>query len=239
MKLTVITPSFNDGFFVKAWFANVSKFSQEIVIADTGSTDGSLEFFQKQSNVKLITNFKTSHRFDWNESEIRNAMILTATGDIILALDLDELVGNEIASVLTDFSRSSYKIARLTEYKFWGDLRHLRKRSLKPAIRSGKIGWLSNWRGAYPNRRPQLFKNTSGVYYKGKIHPVLQYKDYGRLSFYLPGVCKDYNTGVYHYHFAFDPKIGEDRYMDRFDKVKLVEFKGRHPEEINLFGESL
>ena len=237
MKLTVYAPCFNEIFYAKAWLANVSKLKpSEIVVADTGSTDGSLEFFQAQKDVKIVTDFKTSHRFDWNEAELRNFVIEQATGDIILALDLDELVGDEFSSVLTDFSRSNYLIGRLVEYKFWGDMRHLRKRSLKPLIRNGKIGWLSNWRGAYPNKRPQLFRKHPDVKYKGRIHPVLQYKAYGKFGFYTPWVTKNYTCGVYHYHFAGTPvKNGEDRYLDRFDRVKLVEFKGQHPKEINLF----
>lgn len=237
MNLTVIAPSYNDKIFIKAWLVNVSKLNPaQILIADTGSTDGSLEFFRKQSGITLIDKFKTSHRFDWNEAEVRNYMLNIATGDVILSLDMDELIGTEFTSVLTDFSRNNYLIGRLIEYKFWNDLRHLRKRSLKPLFRDGKIGWLSNWRGAYPTWHPRLFKRCADISYKGKIHPVPQFKDYGRWSYYIPGITKNYGCGFYHYHFAFPAKPGEDRYRDRFDKVKLIEFKGQHPEEIKFFG---
>lgn len=238
MKLTVYAPCYNEIFYAKAWLANVRRLQPiQIIVADTGSSDGSCEFFKQQKNVQVVTNFETSHRFDWNEAELRNSIIDRSDGDIILALDLDELVGDEFISVLTDFERSKALIGRLVEYKFWGDMRHLRKRSLKPLIRNSKIGWLSNWRGAYPNKRPQLFRNHTDVRYKGKIHPILQYKDYGRFGFYLPWITENYSCGVYHYHFAgTTTKLGEDRYLDRQDKVKLVEFKGRHPKEIELFG---
>lgn len=239
MKLTVYAPCYNEIFYAKAWLANVRKLNPtRIIVADTGSTDGSREFFESQSDVLVIGRFQTPRRFDWNESELRNFVIENAAVDgAILALDLDELVGDEFISVLTDFERSEALIGRLVEYKFWGDMRHLRKRSLKPLIRNGKIGWLSNWRGAYPNKRPQLFKKHLDVRYKGNIHPILQYKDYGRFSFYLPWITKNYTCGVYHYHFAgTTTKLGEDRYLDRQDKVKLIEFKGQHPKEIELFG---
>lgn len=238
MSVSVIAPCFNEIFYVKAWLSNALKFGDEIIVLDTGSTDGSYEWLLEQRfrELKVLRGFETKQRFVWDEETVRNHMLGIASGDVILAYDFDELLGNEFMAALTDFQRSDKLIARFVEYKFWGNMQHLRKRSLRPVIRDGKIGWLSNWRGAYPNKRPHLFRKHSAVKWTGKIHPVLQYKNYGRLTFHLP-ITKDYGCGVYHYHYAFPPKLGEDRHRDRLDSVPLVTFKGEHPEEVKYFGQ--
>jgi glycosyltransferase involved in cell wall biosynthesis len=54
MSLTVYAPCFNEIFYAKAWYENVRKLNPEIIIADTGSTDGSLEFFQNKPDVSRL-----------------------------------------------------------------------------------------------------------------------------------------------------------------------------------------
>ena len=47
---------------VEAWLNNVRVFAQEIIVVDTGSTDGTNEFLAKQFDVKLIS-YEWQHDF--------------------------------------------------------------------------------------------------------------------------------------------------------------------------------
>ena len=70
---------------VEAWLDNVRVFAQEIVVVDTGSTDGTKEFLAKQSDVKLIN-------YEWQSdfAQAKNAALQGAIGDWLVFTDADE-----------------------------------------------------------------------------------------------------------------------------------------------------
>lgn len=70
---------------VEAWLNNVRVFVQEIIVVDTGSTDGTNEFLAKQPNVKLI-NYEWQHDF----AQAKNMALQEATGDWLVFTDADE-----------------------------------------------------------------------------------------------------------------------------------------------------
>ena len=70
---------------VEAWLDNVRVFAQEIIVVDTGSTDGTNEFLVKQLDVKLI-NYEWQHDF----AQAKNVALQEATGDWLVFTDADE-----------------------------------------------------------------------------------------------------------------------------------------------------
>lgn len=70
---------------VEAWLDNIRVFAQEIIVVDTGSADGTKEFFAKQSDVKLI-NYEWQHDF----AQAKNVALQEATGDWLVFTDADE-----------------------------------------------------------------------------------------------------------------------------------------------------
>ena len=70
---------------VEAWLNNVRVFAQEIIVVDTGSTDGTNEFLAKQSDVKLIS-YEWQHDF----AQAKNVALQEATGDWLVFTDADE-----------------------------------------------------------------------------------------------------------------------------------------------------
>ena len=70
---------------VEAWLDNVRVFAQEIIVVDTGSTDGTNEFLAKQPDVKLI-NYEWQHDF----AQAKNVALQEATGDWLVFTDADE-----------------------------------------------------------------------------------------------------------------------------------------------------
>lgn len=75
----------NEKSHVKAWLDNVRCFAQEIIVVDTGSTDGTNEFLTKQPDVKLI-NYEWQHDF----AQAKNVALQEATGDWLVFTDADE-----------------------------------------------------------------------------------------------------------------------------------------------------
>lgn len=70
---------------VEAWLNNVRVFAQEIIVVDTGSTDGTNEFLAKQPDVKLI-NYEWQHDF----AQAKNMALQETTGDWLVFTDADE-----------------------------------------------------------------------------------------------------------------------------------------------------
>lgn len=70
---------------VEAWLNNVRVFAQEIIVVDTGSTDGTNEFLVKQFDVKLIS-YEWQHDF----AQAKNVALQEATGDWLVFTDADE-----------------------------------------------------------------------------------------------------------------------------------------------------
>lgn len=70
---------------VEAWLNNVRVFAQEIIVVDTGSTDGTNEFLAKQFDVKLI-----SYEWQYDFAQAKNVALQEATGDWLVFTDADE-----------------------------------------------------------------------------------------------------------------------------------------------------
>ena len=70
---------------VEAWLNNARVFAQEIIVVDTGSTDGTNEFLAKQFDVKLIS-YEWQHDF----AQAKNVALQEATGDWLVFTDADE-----------------------------------------------------------------------------------------------------------------------------------------------------
>ena len=70
---------------VEAWLDNIRVFAQEIIVVDTGSTDGTNEFLAKQFDVKLIS-YEWQHDF----AQAKNVALQEATGDWLVFTDADE-----------------------------------------------------------------------------------------------------------------------------------------------------
>ena len=75
----------NEKSHVEAWLYNARVFAQEIIVVDTGSTDGTREFLDKQSDVKV---FYSEWQHDF--AQAKNVALQEATGDWLVFTDADE-----------------------------------------------------------------------------------------------------------------------------------------------------
>jgi rhamnosyltransferase len=94
MKVSVIIPTYNAGQILRQIYLKIEKFSSidqgEIIVIDSSSNDGSLDFLQNE-NVQIISIPKS----EFNHGGTRNLAAKKATGDILVYLTQDAVPANE------------------------------------------------------------------------------------------------------------------------------------------------
>lgn len=109
MKIAVYTIALNEQQFVRKWYES-AKEADYLLIADTGSTDGTVEL-AKELGINVVSVLVKPWRFD----DARNASLalLPADIDYCIALDMDEVLiegwRKELESVPTQTTRPRYK----------------------------------------------------------------------------------------------------------------------------------
>lgn len=136
---------------VEAWLDNIRVFAQEIIVVDTGSTDGTNEFLVKQSDVKLIN-------YEWqnNFAQAKNVVLHEAIGDWLVFTDADECF---------------YRPENIIEY-----LRQLDKKSDDIDVIFCPIDNIdadSNNEIINSDVVPRLIRNHVGIKYIGAVHEHL------------------------------------------------------------------
>jgi glycosyltransferase involved in cell wall biosynthesis len=94
-KIICLTPVKNEAWVLETFLATVSIWADHIIIADQGSTDGSLEIYKKFSKIILINN----ENKNFNEPErqkilLNEARKIAGENNIFLTLDADEFLVN-------------------------------------------------------------------------------------------------------------------------------------------------
>lgn len=136
---------------VEAWLDNVRAFAQEIIVVDTGSTDGTNEFLVKQPDVKLI-----NHEWQNDFAQAKNVALQEATGDWLVFTDADECF---------------YHPENITEY-----LRQLDRQSADIDVIFCPIDNIDadhNNEIINSDVVPRLIRNHVGIKYIGAVHEQL------------------------------------------------------------------
>ncbi|HLD33395.1 MAG TPA: tetratricopeptide repeat protein [Candidatus Nanoarchaeia archaeon] len=156
----------------------------EIIIADTGSTDKTMEIArQYTSNVFEV---------QWTDfASARNAALKKATGDWVLVLDADEVVDqknhNHIRAAVNDWTVMGYRIVTRnytmnTAITGWRPLFDVDPLGKTPP------GW-------YPSVKIRLFQRLKGIDFQGKVHEMVDksVEAFGKAAV-LPLVVHHYGT---------------------------------------------
>ena len=139
-RLSVCVIAKNEARSIERCLASVKPIADQLVVVDTGSTDGTVEI-AKSFGAEV-------HHFDWCDdfSAARNAALEHARGDWVLILDADEELPQD-------------QHARLR-----ADLKNRKAIALRlPLINKGQE---AEGRSCVP----RLFRNAPGVYFSGRIH---------------------------------------------------------------------
>ena len=132
------------------------EWAQEIVVVDSGSTDGTLEAAQKAGARVFEEPWK-------GFAGQKNSAIAHATGDWVLALDADEEVSAELAREIEELlegepAMSAYRVPRLNHF-------------LGRALRHG---------GYWPDPKLRLFRRGSAWFAERAVHETMEGRARGR-----------------------------------------------------------
>lgn len=136
---------------VEAWLDNIRVFAKEIIVVDTGSTDGTRELLAKQPDVKLIS-YEWQHDF----AQAKNVALQEATGDWLVFTDADECFYHpeNIIEYLMQMNKQSSDIDVI-----FCPIDNMDADSNNEIINSDVV--------------PRLIRNHVGIKYMGAVHEQL------------------------------------------------------------------
>src|SRR5436190_22887316 len=115
-KLTVIIPCKDEIHHIRACIDSVRSIADEILVADSGSTDGSLEAVRAIGGCRII------EREYINSANFKNWAIPQAQHEWVLVVDADERVTPELAAEIQQLlanppaDKDAYWIGRINHY---------------------------------------------------------------------------------------------------------------------------
>lgn len=138
-KLTVFTMCLNEIAFIKSYLDSVLEYTDQLIIVDGGSTDGTIEVVQEYirrinyPEIILIQYKQTGRPYSeaWDAGKPCNMALDIATGDWRMKLDVDEIMSDKFKDILPELM-AMYDDDRIFGFEmicFWGDLKHRRMNS--------------------------------------------------------------------------------------------------------------
>jgi glycosyltransferase involved in cell wall biosynthesis len=189
--------------FLKKGLPLVRKWTDQIVLVDAGSVDGSVEwlrtFLDPSRDCLLVAPKNTipAHGFSF----LRNVAAQYATGDWIHTLDADEMLSFEQHEAIRDIvNRATKPVLSIKTITFHP----------KPGYASDEWERISNECESHEDRHRRIYRRDAGIEWKGYIHEELYQGE--RNCF---GMQED--TDLKHLHYsAFrswaDPAVKDRRY---------------------------
>ena len=189
---------------VEAWLNNVRVFAQEIIVVDTGSTDGTNEFLAKQFDVKLIS-YEWQHDF----AQAKNVALQEATGDWLVFTDADECFyqPQNIIEYLEQLDKKSTSIEAI-----FCPIDNIDADNNNEIINSDVV--------------PRIIRNHVGIKYMGAVHEQLTK---GREPWQdIKYIVADRNMAIR--HTGYSTKVITFKYQRNYDILCQVMKKSNKPE---------
>ena len=189
---------------VEAWLNNVRVFAQEIIVVDTGSTDGTNEFLAKQFDVKLIS-YEWQHDF----AQAKNVALQEATGDWLVFTDADECFyqPQNIIEYLEQLDKKSTSIEAI-----FCPIDNIDADSNNEIINSDVV--------------PRIIRNHVGIKYMGAVHEQLTK---GREPWQdIKYVVADRNLAIR--HTGYSTKVIPFKHQRNYEILCQVMGKSNKPE---------
>jgi len=197
-KITVCTPIRNEEFFLKFFLPCVKDIADELVITDGGSSDYTIDMIKQfawnnediEVKLKIAPQQGDPYSNSWDESTVRNELLMRSTGDYIVILDADEYIERhaiEHGIALAEHSNKS--IVTFKMVPFWGDLYHVRINGPDDP----------RWFNINLSR---ILKAGVWQYDTAKHHCTLEHKKYKKSANAYKDIfnAPDY---IYHLHYGF------------------------------------
>ena len=189
---------------VEAWLNNVRVFAQEIIVVDTGSTDGTNEFLAKQFDVKLIS-YEWQHDF----AQAKNVALQEATGDWLVFTDADECFyqPQNIIEYLEQLDKKSTSIEAI-----FCPIDNIDADSNNEIINSDVV--------------PRIIRNYVGIKYMGAVHEQLTKG--GEPWQDIKYVVADRNLAIR--HTGYSTKVIPFKHQRNYEILQQVMGKSHKPE---------
>lgn len=189
---------------VEAWLDNARVFAQEIIVVDTGSTDGTRVFLDKQSDVKV---FYSEWQHDF--AQAKNVALQEATGDWLVFTDADECFyhSENIIEYLEQLDKQYVDIDVI-----FCPIDNIDADSNNEIINSDVV--------------PRIIRNHVGVKYIGAVHEQLTK---GREPWQdIKYVVADGNMAIR--HTGYSTKVITFKHQRNYAILRQVMEKGNKPE---------
>ena len=199
----------NEEAFLEGCLNSVKSIIDEIIIADTGSTDNTKEV-AKRFNAKII-DFKWGYDF----SDARNESLKHAIGEWILVLDADEVIAeNDLAKIIKLIENKDAAGYKLIQRNYYG------KGDFKDDYKESQ-----GFSGYTPSPLVRLFQNNKGYFFTNVIHEVVE--DSIREK---NGKIKLTDIPIHHFSALKSEKVQEQREKMYFEmKKKQIELTPNNP----------
>lgn len=209
MAKLIILLRVKDGMhFLPEWIDNVSKFADEVVAVDNGSTDGTLEMLKKS---KIVTKIHETKGFDEGRDRILTyKMARERKANWLMMLDVDEVFEEgfsrkHVEKLMRSNIYTYYKFRRFHMIK---DKNHYNaeKKNIEGLINPDRLLWRDNSKINFPNKKihgalPTGLKglwrvstwrilHLANLHYDYRVNANLNYAeiDPGRATYYLSEV---------------------------------------------------
>ncbi|HXA82041.1 MAG TPA: glycosyltransferase [Methylomirabilota bacterium] len=201
--------------FLPECLQSVRLLSPEIVIADTGSTDRSVEI-AREFGAKVI-------HIPWqnNFAEARNRALAEASGDWILSLDADEQLDPSTAAGIPALFENKTVAAYQVTIRNYVKGANERIWDTPPKANDSLLGSAAAYPAFVEHENIRLFRRSAEIYFVGRVHesvgPRLRElkRTLGRANFF-----------IHHFGFAVDAatKARKNGLYREMGRQKLLEF---------------
>lgn len=189
---------------VEAWLDNVRVFAQEIIVVDTGSTDGTNEFLAKQSDVKVF-------HYEWQNdfSKAKNVALQKATGDWLVFTDADECFYHP--ENIIEYLRQMDKQSAVIDVIFC-PIDNIDADSNNEIINSDVV--------------PRIIRNHVGIKYMGAVHEQLtkESEPWQNIKY----IVADRNLAIR--HTGYSTKVITFKHQRNYAILRQVMEKSNKPE---------
>ncbi len=189
MKISIITPSFNQVEFIQQTLDSVlyqNYLNYEHIVVDGGSTDGALEILRNRKNIKLIA------ERDNGQAEAINKGINKMTGEIFAWLNTDDFYEKDTLKIVSNVFNSNADTKII-----YGNIRYVDQNGIELSMDSGnKLNYKNVLDNPYIMRQPAMFIHRSVIESIGllneKYHLAMDLDFYLRvLKKYEPIYCDE------------------------------------------------
>ena len=158
----------NEAETIRPCVESVKGIASQVVIADTGSRDNTVEIARKLGATVIS--------FPWKDdfAAARNAALEPLTTDWVLSLDADEELDGEAASVIARLIRTPHAAGYVLPVRNYTPAREVRAGSAVGQPNDFRHPRAANAGGYFIYEKCRLFRREPSIYFTGRVHEQVE-----------------------------------------------------------------